>query len=172
MNRSSKVTIAGGLAVVLLAGGATTFSRWYAEQDVTVAAVESGQLSFTATDGMWLINSLDNAEPNRSFDPKTQKIVPGDVVTFTTEVTPTLVGDNLEATFDATVKNATVAGVDIDVDVETPAGADVAVLTPADSGKPFIAEVTITFPEAASNSFQNTTVSLDTLKLDLKQNAR
>lgn len=178
MNRSFKATIAGGAAVVLLAGGATTFARWYDEQDVTVSSVESGQLSFTATEGEWLINSLDDAAPSIAFDPAAGAIVPGDVVTFTTEVTPVLVGENLEATFTATLNGQTVDGIDVATTVEDPAGEAVSVLTEADSAQPFTAEVTITFPETAPDGsdwnldLQGETLDLTNLQLELTQNAR
>ena len=212
MNRSSKLTIAGGLAVVLLAGGAGTFARWYDEADVTDETISTGSLALSVENGEWLINSLTDNTPTVEFTPESDTIVPGDVVTFSADITPELVGTNLEATLSANLdktgldaehivtseeyEEALASGGDLDkivVDVEllNAAGEDVSVLTEADSGAAYTANITIQFPEFANSIdapdvdgapastsemwgefMQDKTIELTNISLELIQNDR
>lgn len=175
MNRSSKVTVAGGLAVALIAGGATTFARWYSEENVAVANVQTGELSFTTGTDKWEINTLEGASFT-NFNPETGNIVPGDIVRYTTEIIPTLVGENLEATLTADLDTAGINNFIVDVTLEGPDGTDTEVLTEDNHEQAFTAEVMITFPVNKADGSMwndelfNETIDLNDLKLTLEQN--
>lgn len=162
MKRLSKAAIAGTLAAVLLAGGAGTFARWYDQQDVATSTISTGQLSLAVDEGTWLINTADgndvDEDPSVPFDPASDKIVPGDIVTYTTTVTPTLEGKNLEAELTADLSDTgltdvvsttgEIGHVQLSVELEDSTGAAVpTTLTPADSGTAYTAVVKLVFPE-------------------------
>lgn len=174
MNRSSKATLAGGLAVLLLAGGATTFARWYSEQDLADISVQSGELKLVTLPGSqeWTING-DNDYV------KTTLIVPGDVVTYTTDVQTTILGQNLEATLEADFKGEAPAGLVVDVAVKDEHDEIVETLTPDHNGDTFTAEVTIEFPEYQDNEgemweqqLQDTEFKIQDMVLRLEQKER
>lgn len=175
MNRSSKATLAGGLAVVLLAGGATTFARWYSEQEVGVAEVRSGELKLVTVpeSDEWTING-DNGYV------ATTLIVPGDVVTYSTDVTTTIRGQNLEATLEADFKGEAPEGLIVEVLVKDEHNETVNTLTPDHDGDIFTAEVTIEFPEYEGDvegamwkqQLQDTKFEMQDLVLKLEQNER
>lgn len=175
MNRSSKATLAGGLAVVLLAGGATTFARWYSEQELTVTSVESGELKLNTVpeSDAWTING-DSAYVGTTL------IVPGDVVTYSTDVTTTIRGQNLEATLEAEFKGEAPEGLIVDVVVKDEHDAIVETLSQDHNGDVFTAEVTIEFPEYEGDvegemwnqELQGTEFTMQDLVLNLEQNER
>lgn len=188
MNRSSKITIAGGVAIALLAGGAGTFARWYAEQDLTNDVIATGNLSLELTGSEWLINTVDGSG-TVAFDPATETIVPGDVVTYTADVVPHLEGKNLEATLTANLEGTGLGQayitdsnepgkINVDVDIVDASGATVDTLTEAEDGEAYEAIITITFPEYAAeganwgDQLQNESFSLDNMTLELAQNER
>ncbi|QQM67773.1 alternate-type signal peptide domain-containing protein [Actinomyces weissii] len=104
MSRTSRALIAGGAALALLAGSGATFARWYDEKTVTDASVTTGTLKIVDTDvkDKWLINAPEEgteADPTKEFDPATETIVPGDVVSFTKKIKLDVKGKNLRAEF-------------------------------------------------------------------------
>lgn len=175
MNRSSKATLAGGLAVVLLAGGATTFARWYSEQDLADISVQSGELKLVTVpeSDAWTING-DHEYVSTTL------IVPGDVVTYSTDVTTTIRGQNLEATLEAEFIGDAPEGLIVDVLVKDEHDAIVETLTQDHDGDRFTAEVTIEFPEYEGDvegemwnqQLQDTEFTMQDLVLKLEQNER
>ena len=96
MNKLVKGAIAGAVGVALLLGGAGTFALWNSSIGVASGTVATGTLTFgTATGATWKDNSPGAL--TTTFNPATQKIVPGDVVALTQTVTISATGKNLVA---------------------------------------------------------------------------
>lgn len=97
MNKLVKGSIAGAAGIALLLGGAGTFALWNDSQVVSSSTVQTGTLSIAQpTAPVWTDRSA-NAIGGTTFDPATQKIVPGDTVRLTQTVTVTGEGKNLKA---------------------------------------------------------------------------
>jgi len=103
MNKLVKGSIAGGLGVVLLLGGAGTLALWNQTATVAGGNVTAGVLTIdgnTATAGTWTdispealaINAAGVAIP----DIANYKIVPGDKIKFTKTVSISATGDHLK----------------------------------------------------------------------------
>ena len=176
MSRTVKAAVASGTAVLLLAGVGGTFSRWYDDTSVGTGDITAGELSLTAGDATY-----SEASVGAIADIATFNMVPGDVVTVAAQVTPVLVGDNLEATLSADVGTATGELADF-VDTEVSVGGDVdATLTETDSGVEVPVAITITLPletggepgdgddTTDGTQAQNTTLNLADLALSLVQ---
>ena len=181
MSRTLKATLASGAAIVLLAGVGGTFARWYDDAEVTTGTIEAGELSLTAGDVAFAVSS-GTGGPVAIPDISAFNMVPGDVVTVTSEVTPVLVGDNLAATLTADLDGAatgTLAAFVTVSDVTVDGGTN-AVLTEADSGTAIDVEIEITLPFSTGGEpgddpvngtdAQNTTLDLTDLTLSLVQN--
>ncbi len=103
MSRVSRTIVAGGAALALLAGSGATFARWYDEKPLTDATVTTGKLSLKDVDGAkdgWKINKKtedETEDPSVPFNPATDKLVPGDIVSFTDTFQLELEGKNLDA---------------------------------------------------------------------------
>ena len=96
MNKLVKGAIAGAAGVALLLGGAGTFALWNSSIGVASGTVATGTLTFgTASGATWKDNSPGAL--TTTFNPATQKIVPGDVVALTQTVTISATGKNLVA---------------------------------------------------------------------------
>ena len=95
MNAVTKGAIAAGAAVVLLTSGLGTLAYWSASAPVAGGTLSSGYLSLNVLDGVWLDVTDGGAVP---FDPAVDKIVPGDVISYTAEAVVAGEGSNLEAT--------------------------------------------------------------------------
>jgi alternate signal-mediated exported protein len=96
MNKLVKGAVAGAVGVALLLGGAGTFALWNSSIGVASGTVATGTLSFgTATGSTWVDNSPGAL--TTTFNPATQKIVPGDVVALTQTITVNATGKNLVA---------------------------------------------------------------------------
>jgi alternate signal-mediated exported protein len=96
MNKLVKGAIAGAAGVALLLGGAGTFALWNSSIGVASGTIATGTLAFgTATGATWTDNSPGAL--TTTFNPATQKIVPGDVVALAQNITVTATGKNLVA---------------------------------------------------------------------------
>lgn len=163
---SAIIAIAAGAALLL--GGGTTLAYWSTSQVLDVGTVESGDLNLsTPTAAEWTLNGAPVA------DISTVQIVPGDVIVMTQSSTLTLVGDNLEATLDATVSGAVLpAGVTAPTPAITVTGdPDLTALTEANDGAVATVSVTYAFP-AATPDRELTDESFDfgDVELTLTQN--
>ena len=99
MNKTTKGAIAAGAAAVLLAGGAGTMAAWNASTGAGGSqTVNAGSMTISeaAGSGVWKLGA-------NTFNPASDKIVPGDVLTYTATYNYTLVGTNLKATLTPTV---------------------------------------------------------------------
>jgi alternate signal-mediated exported protein len=97
MNKLVKGAIAGAVGVALLLGGAGTFALWNSSIGVASGNVATGTLAFgTSTGATW--TDVSPGATTSTFDPTTQKIVPGDVVKLTQTVSVSATGKNLVAT--------------------------------------------------------------------------
>jgi alternate signal-mediated exported protein len=95
MNKLTKGAIAGAAGVALLLGGAGTFALWNTTVGVASGKISTGTLAFgTRANATW---SDDSGATPTAFNPATQKIVPGDVVSLTQDITINATGKNLKA---------------------------------------------------------------------------
>ncbi|SDZ09871.1 alternate-type signal peptide domain-containing protein [Herbiconiux ginsengi] len=94
MNKLAKGAIAGAAGVVLLLGGAGTFAFWNSTANVAGGTIVAGNLlvANTGAAGVW------TDQNGTTIDVATYRIVPGDTLTYTDDLTVTAVGDNLQAT--------------------------------------------------------------------------
>ncbi|WP_175477241.1 alternate-type signal peptide domain-containing protein [Ruania alba] len=121
MNRIVKGSIAGGAGVALLLGGAGTFALWSESVTAEGGTVSTGNLdlALVADSEQWTDASPDVDENDTAFDPTTDSIVPGDVITFEQEFTVTAWGKNLRAQLQIDPDSYTIAqGVSDHVTVE------------------------------------------------------
>lgn len=94
MNKLAKGAIAGAAGIVLLLGGAGTFAFWNSSAGVSGGTVVAGNLQVVndGTAGVW------EDQTGATIDIANYRIVPGDVLTYTDDLTVTAVGDHLQAT--------------------------------------------------------------------------
>ncbi|GAB3410807.1 hypothetical protein GCM10027515_31590 [Schumannella luteola] len=90
MNKLTKGAIAGAAGIVLLMGGAGSLAYWTGTADLGNAqTITAGQLKAAAgTTGTWLVNN--------AAVPAAYKIVPGDQLTYSQNVTVDASGSNLK----------------------------------------------------------------------------
>lgn len=91
--RALKAVTASVLGIGLLAGAGTTFAKWYEEQSIGESSLTAGHLNISVENAEW-----KDVNKNTTINAETFKMVPGDKLSYTANVTPDLVGDNLEAT--------------------------------------------------------------------------
>ena len=157
MKRSTKAAVAGGVAVLLLAGGLGTFARWYDTAEVGQTTVNTGQLDLNVQEGEWKINTPNSTEATEPFNPESDEIVPGDVVTYSATATPTLVGKNLVATLEVNLDSSgieqwvTTTGepgkIQMTLEATGQNGAVLDNLTEANNGEQIGVELQLVFPE-------------------------
>lgn len=175
--RPLKAAVAIGLGVLLLAGAGGTFARWFDSQSVSTGEINSGELTLSEPSGIqWSEATLGDLTPEELA---AYTMVPGDVVTYSATVTPTIVGDNLVATLAADVPTAggTLAEW---VEVEAAVAGGGADLTEEDSGTAVDVTVVITLPfetggepgDGNGTDGQNAVLSLSDLTITLVQNDR
>lgn len=97
---TNKLVLKGALMVAtgtaLLVGGFGTFALWSEQDPLPSAPISAGELSLQAQAESWIDESPD-AETT-AWDPATDELVPGDIVTLTVPLTVTAVGKNLAGT--------------------------------------------------------------------------
>lgn len=175
MHKASKGALAAAAAGALLLGGTGSLAFWTATAEVSGGSVNSGELTITDTttggcsDADWVI---DAAEPSGGpFDPATEKLVPGDVLTKTCTFTIGADGTHLRADLAATGGTAsgalasalTVAGT-FEVDAMP-----VTSITEADDGKELTATVSVAFDPGAGNPTQLSDATLSDYTVSLTQ---
>ncbi|SDK60851.1 alternate-type signal peptide domain-containing protein [Cryobacterium sp. Sr8] len=182
MNKLLKGSIAGAAGVALLLGGAGTFALWNDDATVDGGTIVAGNLDLATdlTSGEW-------SDANGTIDLSTFVAVPGDVLTYTTDVDVTATGDNLVATLGlgtASITASSSAAADValagyltNTAVLSATGTGISGLGPTytiEEGTG-VATVTveITFPKhptaGAENSTKNGSVSLADLSVTLTQ---
>lgn len=97
MNKLVTGAIAASAGVALLLGGAGTFALWNDSQTVSGGSISTGTLAIAKVGTpTWSDISATTAN-GTTFDPSTQKLVPGDKVRLTQQVTISTTGKNLKA---------------------------------------------------------------------------
>ncbi|NYE96576.1 alternate signal-mediated exported protein [Psychromicrobium silvestre] len=96
MNKVAKAGVAAGIAGILLLGGAGTYALWQDSKTVDAGTVQTGQLKLNlGAAGVWKDVSTDvTGAP--TIDPATFKLVPGDTIAFTQNLTILASGNNLK----------------------------------------------------------------------------
>jgi len=95
MNKTVKGSLAGAAGIALLMGGFGSYALWTDSENLAATGVDSGQLNIDTTAGVW-----DDTSHSGTGDwtPGTDKMVPGDVVTYTQTFTVKGDGKNLKGT--------------------------------------------------------------------------
>lgn len=97
MNKLVKGSIAGAAGIALLLGGAGTFALWNDAETVNAGTIATGELDIALSGtGSWVDASPEYTTPV-AFNPTTEKIVPGDTIRFTQNVSIKATGKNLKA---------------------------------------------------------------------------
>jgi alternate signal-mediated exported protein len=96
MNKLVKGSIAGAIGIALLLGGAGTFALWSDGALVNGGTVQTGTLDIVTT-GSATWKDISPDAPNTNWAVATDRLVPGDTVTLTQDVTVTATGKNLKA---------------------------------------------------------------------------
>lgn len=156
---AGKALLAAGAGVLLLAGAGGTFALWSAEGSATPGTITDGELSLAVAPGTW----SNDGEP--VTDISAFRMVPGDTLTFSTSVTPTIVGDNLEATLTSSLPQ----GIEDHWTVQASMTGGDGVLTAADSGLSYPVTVAVTLPEQSGDESQLATLDLAALTFTLNQ---
>ncbi|MET0673900.1 MAG: alternate-type signal peptide domain-containing protein [Microbacterium pygmaeum] len=185
MNKLAKGAIAGAAGLVLLLGGAGTFAFWNASAGISGGTIVAGNLNVVndGTAGAWVDQS------GNPIDIATYKIVPGDVLTYTDDLTVVAVGDNLVASLslsDQSIAASSAAPADVKLaqylteSAElTASGAGISGTGPytitagtAGVNSTVTVEVTITFPAGAAGEYNDAklgSVSLSGMNVVLTQ---
>ncbi|WP_196717330.1 alternate-type signal peptide domain-containing protein [Actinomyces trachealis] len=157
MSRTSRALIAGGAALALLAGSGATFARWYDEKPLSTGKVTTGSLRIlpSTEPDVWLINKQTEGtddDASVAFNPATDKLVPGDVVTLTKHVKVEIVGKNLVATFAAINPTGELPnGLTADYETECADAANISYLTEAQNGKDCTVKATFVYPKGGKD---------------------
>lgn len=158
MSRNIRAALALTAAVALFAGSGASFARWYDEKALSDASITTGVLAVEQVPGSesWLINTADSddtADATVAFDPKTDKIVPGDVVTYSSTFTLHLEGKNLNASIALLPEglDTDVEGVTINPELSC-GDANLSALSAADNGKTCTATATIVYEQGAADN--------------------
>jgi alternate signal-mediated exported protein len=99
MNKLAKGAIATAAGIALLMGGAGTFAYWNASTGITGGTIVAGQLTITdatPSNGVWSVQKNGTGTAT-TVSLATYKASPGDLLTYTKNVTITAIGDNLTA---------------------------------------------------------------------------
>lgn len=99
MKKSTKGVVAAAAAGVLLLGGAGSLAFWSATDTVAGTGVTSGELKLSddPTCTGWQFDGSETTA-DKAYDPATDTIVPGDVLTQSCDYTITAKGEHLRAT--------------------------------------------------------------------------
>lgn len=175
MKKLTAGLVAAGTGVVLLAAGIGSYALWSDSATVDAGPVDSGVMTIAAVDGAW--------------NPEITLWVPGDTTTYTTNLTITLAGDNLDSQL--AIDSASITGdpdllaaLDIDLTIGAITGGGTATPTGAPntftlaSATPTVSTVltvpvtvTVDFPEnsVTDQTAQDESVDLSGIEFTLTQ---
>jgi alternate signal-mediated exported protein len=108
MNKMIKGSVAGATGIVLLMGGFGTYALWSDSTSVDQNTLQSGALDITGTGTATWADISSTGAVNGSWDPASDKMVPGDTVRLTQPVTIDASGKNLKVRFKVTGIDPTV----------------------------------------------------------------
>lgn len=176
MKKSSQGALAAAAAGVLLLGGAGSLAYWTDAATVSGGAINSGKLTLTdATAGTcasaaWKLDTMESPS-GVTFDPATDTLVPGDVLTKQCSYTIGAVGTHLRADVAATggAASGALAPALTATGTFTVGGGTVTSVTSADNGKTLAATISVTFNPASDNTTQLKAASLSDFKVTLSQ---
>ena len=164
MNKIVSGAVAGAAGIVLLLGGAGSFALWNANATVAASSVSSGNLAISAdTAGVW--TDITNGG-SKVIDPATYRIVPGNVLQYTSALTVTATGDSA-------LKAAITTKLDVtstDASITPASAANTFTVKPSTSASKVNVVLTVTFPSTATTG-QNGSLSFDKLAFTLTQRA-
>jgi alternate signal-mediated exported protein len=171
MEKTTKGAVAAAIAGALLLGGAGSLAYWSDSDDVTGSTFNAGSLSL-APAGACNVWNLDTGEPGgQPFDPSTDTLVPGDVVSKVCTFTVDAVGEHLRAT--VTAQPGTDSGAllpELAIDTDLAIGANpVTEITDDDDGATLSVTVTVSFDPASTNASQTDSAVLDDIAIVTSQ---
>jgi len=180
MNKLVKASIAGAAGIALLLGGAGTFALWNDSVGSVSASINTGDLDIEL-DGTaaWTDASATTTGNVTTFDPATQKIVPGDVVKYTQKVRVNTVGKNIKAQLSYTAGSIVIPtlvqpNVTVGLTAANVTGGTVVAVsgtpntytvTPTAQGTPVVFDVVITVTFNSLTANQTNTNVTDAVKL-------
>ena len=168
-SRTTKSVAAVGAGILLLTAAGGTFARWSQTENLNAQEITSGHLEMTFDGGQWW-----DVNAEKEITPSDFRVVPGDVLEYRVNITPTLIGDHLEAELKTELPEASGSLAEF-VDTTTELdGAATQTLTPADSGTAIPAVVRVEMPygaaaKTAPNKGQDSTLNLSALEVSLVQ---
>ncbi|HET6153923.1 MAG TPA: alternate-type signal peptide domain-containing protein [Marmoricola sp.] len=176
MNKSTKGALAAAAGGVLLLGGAGSLAYWNDAASVAGGTINSGKLSLTDTttgtcsSAPWTIDAAESPA-GVTFDPATDTLVPGDVLTKHCSYTIGAQGTHLRATVNATggVATGALAPALTVAGAFTVAGAPVTSITSANDGNTLDAAISVTFAPSSDNTTQLTSATLSSYVVSLQQ---
>ena len=163
-NKMIKGSIAGATGVALLMGGYGTYALWSDSENLAANGIQSGELTVDTAAGQW--DDVNSAAVNDWT--ASDKMVPGDKVSYTQTFTVTGSGKNLKGTIALATANLT-SGFGagnltrtVDVNVTTPGAAAItkdsatnfSFAAPFDTAT-LTAVVTYTFNDVSGTTDQN-----------------
>lgn len=176
MNKSSKGLLAAATGGVLLLGGAGSLAYWTDSVSVGGGTINSGKLTLTDTTSgtcaaaSWTIDSAENPA-GVAFDPATDTLVPGDVITKQCTYAIGADGTHLRADLTATGGAATgaLAGALTTSATFTVDGAAATSVTETNDGDVLAATISVTFQPGSDNTTQVKSASLSDFVVALEQ---
>ncbi|MFL6157648.1 MAG: alternate-type signal peptide domain-containing protein [Marmoricola sp.] len=176
MNKTSKGALAAVAGAVLLLGGAGSLAYWSDSANVAGGAVTSGKLTLTDTtsgtcaSAAWTIDAAESPA-GVAFNPATDTLVPGDVITKHCTYTIGAVGTHLRATVAASggAASGALAPALTTSGAFTVAGSPVTSITSANNGNTLDATISVTFNPASDNTTQVQTATLSSFVVTLAQ---
>lgn len=176
MNKATKGALAAGAAGVLLLGGAGSLAYWNATTTVGGADLNSGHLTLsdqttgTCASAPWTLDSAESPA-GATFDPTTDLLVPGDVITKSCTYTLGATGAHLRATLAATggvASGALAPALTVSATFDDN-GTPVTEVNSANDGDTLTAEISVTFKGASDNTTQDQTAALSDYAVTLTQ---
>jgi alternate signal-mediated exported protein len=184
MKKSTKGAIAAGGAAVLLLGGAGSLAYWTSSANVAGGNISSGHLSIddttagTCANAAWKIDSAETPA-GATFDPATQKLVPGDTITKVCSFKVSAVGTHLRATAAVTGGSTTATwfnttGSKLHDDTTNADLTSSSVITAANNNDVITGTIVVNFPygdatTVSTNTTQDQTAVLNALAVTLTQ---
>jgi alternate signal-mediated exported protein len=175
MNKTTKGMLAAAAGGVLLLGGAGSLAYWNATVTVTGSpTINSGKLTLsepvpgTCAAAPW---TLDSVGGGGTFNPTTDYLVPGDVLTKHCSYTIGAQGNHLLANITTTggAASGTLAPALTVAGTYTVAGAPATSITSASDGKTLDATISVTFIGSSLNPTQQKTAALSDFVVTLQQ---
>lgn len=194
MNKLIKGAVAGAAGIALLLGGAGSFALWNGTATADAGMIHSGTLALQTVDGSgsWT-NTPANSGTAVPITLSTFNAVPGDTLTFKTNLNVTAIGNNLNATLalnPATIvagsvdapsqalKEALLNGMTVTIPAPLPgnftagSAANTFAVTGTSAQQTVTVVVTLPFPKTGTidNTTQTGSVDLSKLGFTLQQN--